>query len=128
MYILYLDSDGAWTTGWEIDYNGRAVQVDSDLLANASTAFSTLADLPSPSSSSSSTGLIKGGPELGQMFARDAGAQRNAMDLRILQLPRDALAGCWEACIARAMEARIAVDEEVRRALSAQVRWFLRYY
>ena len=120
---------GAWTTGWEIDFNGRAVQVDSGLLANASTAFSTLADLPSnPSSSSSGTGLRpRPGPGLRQMFARDAGAQRNATDLRILQLPRDALAGAWETCIARAMEARIAVDEEVQRALSAQVRMISRY-
>ena len=40
----------------------------------------------------------------------------------ILEMPERALVAAWEACVRRALEAKVAVEEEVAKAQSAQVR------
>ena len=56
------------------------------------------------------------------MFAPDFGARKMAREMEILEMPERALVTAWEACVRRALEAKVAVEEEVAKAQSAQVR------
>ncbi|KAH8113103.1 cysteine proteinase [Phellopilus nigrolimitatus] len=79
-------------------------RVDEDLLNSADEVFTTLSQ-PSP---------------YGPTFAKDFGARKMEKDLAILRMPPESLGDAWQLCVNRAMPAKIAVDEEVQKAVQAK--------
>jgi ubiquitin carboxyl-terminal hydrolase L5 len=79
--------------------------VDSNLLEQAQFAF----DSPMGSSAP------------GRTYARDFGARRMTRDLEIMEMPERALVGAWERCVRDAMKAKISVEDEVAKAMRANV-------
>ncbi|TBU21572.1 cysteine proteinase [Dichomitus squalens] len=81
-------------------------QVDGTLLACASETFATT--------------LRPRASEPGRVFAADFGAWKMAREMAILDMPERALVPAWEMCVRRALEAKVAVEEEIAKAQSAQ--------
>ncbi|KAJ7781782.1 cysteine proteinase [Mycena maculata] len=77
--------------------------VDSSLLEQARFAF----DAPAGSSAP------------GRTYAPDFGARRMARDIEIMEMPERALVGAWERCVRDAIKAKVAVEDEVTKAMRA---------
>lgn len=53
----------------------------------------------------------------GRTYAPDFGARRMARDLEILEMPERALVGAWERCVRDAIKAKVALEDEVSKAM-----------
>ncbi|EJD00538.1 cysteine proteinase [Fomitiporia mediterranea MF3/22] len=79
-------------------------KVDEDLLSGSQDVFTTLAQASEPE----------------KTFAKDFGSRAMEQKLLILNMPTEELVEAWQSCITRAMPIKIAIDEEVQKAISAQ--------
>ncbi|KAJ7505155.1 cysteine proteinase [Mycena galericulata] len=75
--------------------------VDGALLEQAPFAF----DAPTRSSAP------------GRTYAPDFGARRMARDIEIMEMPERALVGAWERCVRDAIKAKVALEDEVTKAM-----------
>lgn len=80
-------------------------QVDPKLVSSISQTFTTMLQSQSP----------------GLTFAKDFGSQKLAKELKILDMSGEELLTAWEACIAAAVSAKLAVNEEAQKAIQAAV-------
>ncbi|TBU28875.1 hypothetical protein BD311DRAFT_662555 [Dichomitus squalens] len=86
--------------------SGWGDKVDGTLLACTSETFATT--------------LRPRASEPGRVFAADFGARKMAREMAILDMPERALVPAWETCVHSALEAKVAVEEEIAKAQSAQ--------
>ncbi|OSC98653.1 cysteine proteinase [Trametes coccinea BRFM310] len=87
---------------------GWSDKVDPALLASASEAFATT--------------LRPRASEAGKVFAPDFGARKMEKELAVLDMPERKLVPAWENCVRAALSAKVAVEEEIAKSRSAQVR------
>ncbi|TDL17093.1 cysteine proteinase [Rickenella mellea] len=88
---------GAFPGGWRD-------KVNPDLLSGVDASFTTPVQGPAP----------------GPTFAKDFGARKMERDMAILNMDPPALLRAWEACVTGAIPAKIAVEEEVQKAMLAK--------
>ncbi|KAI0665570.1 cysteine proteinase [Trametes maxima] len=86
--------------------DGWADKVDPTLLASAPSAFSTA--------------LRPDGRRPGRVYAPDFGARKMERDMTVLDMPVRRLAPAWDACVRAALEAKVAVEEEIEKSCRAQ--------
>ncbi|KAI0643237.1 cysteine proteinase [Trametes meyenii] len=86
--------------------DGWADKVDPTLLASAPSAFSTA--------------LRPDGRGPGRVYAPDFGARKMERDMAVLDMPVRRLAPAWDVCVRAALEAKVAVEEEIEKSCRAQ--------
>ncbi|KAL5480317.1 hypothetical protein ACEPAI_1587 [Sanghuangporus weigelae] len=79
------------------------ITVDEDLLASSEETFTTRAQPSNPT------------------FAKDFGSRWMDKKRAILDMKVDDLERAWESCVIRALPVKIAVDEEVQKAVNARI-------
>ncbi len=60
--------------------------------------------------------------EPGRVFAADFGSRKMSKELAVLDMAARSLAPAWENCVRAALSAKVAVEDEVAKSQSAQVR------
>lgn len=58
---------------------------------------------------------------LGKTFAQDFGARKMDRDLAVMELPEAELVPAWEACVRKANTAKVAVEDELAKAIRSNV-------
>lgn len=59
----------------------------------------------------------------GPTFTKDFGKKKQDRHVKVLQMAENELKGAWEACVTLAMPKKIAVEDEVQKAVSSRVRF-----
>lgn len=60
--------------------------------------------------------------EPGRVFAADFGSRKMSKELAVLDMAERSLVPTWENCVRAALSAKVAVEDEVAKSRSAQVR------
>ena len=58
---------------------------------------------------------------LGKTFAQDFGARKMDRDIAVMELPDEELVPAWEACVRKANSAKVAVEDELAKAIRSNV-------